>query len=65
MIYTEAFDNLPDAVRGQVYQRIFDVLTGKDHSPAFARLRAENRQAALEILRETKKNVPASSGRTP
>jgi len=59
MIYTEAFDNLPDAVRSQVYMRLHDVLTGRDENPKFKLLSAEKRQAALEILRETKKNIPA------
>ena len=59
MIYSAAFDALPDMARERVYRRIFDVLTGKDQSKTFARLSAENRRAALEILRETKPNVPA------
>ncbi len=59
MIYTEAFDKLPEPVKGQVYQRIHDVLTGRDANPKFTQLKAENRQAALGILRETKKDLPA------
>jgi hypothetical protein len=59
MVYSEAFDRLPDVVREQVYRRVYDVLSGKDQSPKFAGLSAEKRQAALEILRETKKNIPA------
>ena len=59
MIYSAAFDALPDMARERVYRRIFEVLTGKDQSKTFARLSAENRRAALEILRETKPNLPA------
>jgi hypothetical protein len=58
MIYSAAFDNLPDKARDLVYQRIYDVLSGKDQSKAFARLSAEDRTAALEIVRETKSNLP-------
>ncbi len=60
MIYSPAFDNLPEMLRGRIYQRMFDVLSGKDQSPTFAGLSAESRKAALEIVRETKTpNLPA------
>jgi hypothetical protein len=58
MIYSELFDNMPEPARERVYRRIYDVLTGKDTSPKFARLSAEDRHAALEIVRETKANLP-------
>jgi hypothetical protein len=58
MIYSEAFDGMPNAVRENVYQKLHDVLTGKVSSPKFARLSAEDRRAILEILRETKPNLP-------
>jgi hypothetical protein len=41
-----------------MYQRLYDVLTGKDAAPKFARLSAEDRRAVLEILRDTKPNLP-------
>jgi hypothetical protein len=58
MIYSAAFDGMPDAVREWVYQRLYDVLTGKDKSQTFARISADDRQAALEIVRATKSNLP-------
>lgn len=58
MIYSELFDNMPEAARERVYRRIYDVLTGKDTSPKSARLSAEDRRAVLEIVRETKANLP-------
>ncbi len=58
MIYSEAFDGMPDAVKEKVYQRLYDVLTGKDQSKTFARLSTDDRQAVLEILRDTKPNLP-------
>ncbi len=59
MIYSEAFDNLPDKLRNLIYQRMYDVLSGKDQSKPFASLPADSRLAALEIVRETKANLPA------
>jgi hypothetical protein len=58
MIYSPAFDALPDAVREKVYRRIYDVLTGKDASE-FKRLTDAGRQAVLEIVRDTKPGLPA------
>jgi hypothetical protein len=59
MVYSGAFDAMPEAVRDRVYRRLYDVLTGKDQSEKFARLSSEDRKAVLEILRETKTNLPA------
>jgi hypothetical protein len=58
MIYNPAFDSLPAAVRERIYWRLYDVLSGQDSSPAFARLTAGDRTAILEILRDTKANLP-------
>jgi hypothetical protein len=58
MIYTKAFDAMPDWARSRVYQRLYDVLTAKDTSAKFARLSADDRQNVLEILRATKPNLP-------
>jgi hypothetical protein len=58
MIYSPAFDGMPDFVRERVYQRLYDVVTGKDKSPTFASLSPADRQAVLEIVRATKPNLP-------
>ena len=58
LIYSAAFDGMPDVVRERVYQRLYDVLTGKDTPPAFAGISATDRQAVLEIVRATKPNLP-------
>ena len=47
MVYSPAFDALPDTLRNRIYRRIFEVLTGDD------------RRAVLEIVRDTKTNLPA------
>jgi hypothetical protein len=58
VIYSEAFDALPAPVKDYVMQRLWEVLSGKDVSKEFAHLSAADRQAILEILRETKPNLP-------
>jgi hypothetical protein len=58
MIYSEAFDAMPAAARSSVYQRLYEVLSGKDQTARFAHLSPEDRSAILEILRETKPNLP-------
>ena len=60
MIYTEAFDALPAGVREVIYGRLKEVLTGADRAAKYAHLTAADRQAILEILRATKKNLPAN-----
>ena len=66
MIYSSTFDEMPEAIRARVYQRLFDILTGKDNDQKFARLSVEDRSNILEIVRETKQGIPsywhASSG---
>lgn len=59
LIYSPAFDALPEMMRDHLLQRLHDILTGKDLDPQFAKIRAEDRHAILEILRETKPNLPA------
>ena len=58
LIYSAAFDGMPDVVRDRVYQRLYDVLTGKDNRKTFAGISAADRQAVLEIVRATKPNLP-------
>ena len=59
MLYSAAFDNLPEKLRGLIYRRIYDTLSGKDPAIKLDRIAAQDRQAALEIVRETKPNLPA------
>jgi hypothetical protein len=58
LIYSRAFDGLPAEAKAQVYLRLWEVLSGKDQSKPFAHLSKADRQAVLEILRETKKGLP-------
>lgn len=54
MIYSRAFDAMPDKVKVYVYGRLLDILTGKDRSSEFAGLASADRTMILEILRDTK-----------
>lgn len=54
LIYSDGFDALPAVVKGRVYLRLREVLTGRDTSPEYAHLSAEDRQAIFEILTDTK-----------
>ena len=58
MIYSEAFEALPASAKDAVYARLQVVLSGRDKAPRYKVLSAADRQAILEILRATKKNLP-------
>lgn len=58
MIYTSAFDSLPPIVKDRLYRRWYEVLSGQDASAKFAHLTAADRRAILEIVRDTKSDVP-------
>lgn len=59
VIYTDAFDGMPQVVKDRLYRRMWDVLSLRDNSPQFAHLSASDRKAIREILLETKKDLPA------
>ena len=59
MIYTDAFDTLPDPARAAIYQRMWVVLSGQDQTPRYARLTANDRRDIIAILRETKLGLPS------
>jgi hypothetical protein len=54
LIYSEPFAHLPTAAKDYVYRRLHMVLTNRD----FEHLKAADREAVLEILRETKSDLP-------
>jgi hypothetical protein len=58
MIYSEVFDAMPATARDRVYRRLYEVLSGTDSNPKFAHLSAADRRAILEILLDTKPNLP-------
>lgn len=65
LIYSPSFDALPDRLRDYVLERIWNVLSGKDTSKAFAHLSGEDRKAIREILLATKPNLPSAWRSTP
>jgi hypothetical protein len=60
MIYSEAFERLPPAAKRAIYDRLWDVLSGTVREPRYARLSAADRDRIIEILRDTKQDLPAS-----
>ena len=58
MIYNEAFDALPSAAKGLVYERMWGILSGAVKDGDYSKLSPEDRQAIIEILRDTKSDLP-------
>jgi len=58
LIYSEAFDALPDLTKKYIFERLKEVLDGQDRSDEFAHLSDADRQAIREILEETQADFP-------
>jgi hypothetical protein len=58
LIYSRAFDSLPAQMKEYVYQRLWKVLNGEATGQDEPRLSPEDRTAIVEILRETKRDLP-------
>jgi Rrf2 family protein len=58
LIYSAAFDELPIPAKDRIYRRLWETLSGKDDSKTYARLSPADRRAVLEILRDTKPDLP-------
>jgi hypothetical protein len=58
LIYSPAFDAIPEPMRGEIYRRLWDILHGRDASPDFANLPEDRRHAIRDILLATKKGLP-------
>jgi hypothetical protein len=58
MIYSEQFDSLPEEARAAIYRRMWQVLSGEEKDPKYARFSPADRRAVIEILRETKQGLP-------
>jgi hypothetical protein len=59
LVYSDAFAALPKEIKEKIYARMFEVLSGKDTSAAYQKLSPTTRRAALEILADTKDDLPA------
>ena len=62
LIYSPAFDALPAEARDAIYARLSTVLAGADPAPRYRRLSPGDRTAIVEILRDTKSDLPPSFG---
>ena len=58
LIYSDAFESLPDVVKTRIYQRLWDILSGKDTAAEWQKIPDETRQAIREILADTKPGLP-------
>lgn len=67
LIYSRGFDGLPQPTRDYIYRRLYDILIGKVREKEFEHLSDGDRQAILEILCETKRDLPGyfRSGEKP
>jgi hypothetical protein len=59
MIYSASFEALPEEAKAAIYRRMWQILSGAERNPKYARLTTADRRAILEILSETKKDLPA------
>jgi hypothetical protein len=59
LIYSPAFDALPLLAKTPIYRRLWQVLAGEAGEPRYRSLSLADRQAIVEILRDTKPDLPA------
>jgi hypothetical protein len=59
-IYSDAFDALPPSAKDPIYRRMWQVLSGGERGDRYrSALSLADRQAIVEILRNTKRDLPA------
>jgi hypothetical protein len=59
-IYSEAFDALPSSAKDPIYRRMWQVLSGQEQGGRYqSALSLADRRAIVEILRATKRDLPA------
>jgi hypothetical protein len=59
LIYSPAFDALPPLVKNPIYKRMWEVLSGQESDARYrSALSRADRQAIVEILRDTRKDLP-------
>jgi len=59
LIYSPAFDALPSLAKAPIYRRLWQVLSGAAADPRYSILTRADRQAIVEILRDTKRDLPS------
>lgn len=58
-VYSAAFRALPTEVREAIYGRMWEVLSGREARPKYARLSEADRRAVVDILRNTLPDLPS------
>ena len=59
LIYSPAFDALPASAKDPIYRRMWEVLSGQERDARYREaLSLADRQSIVEILRDTKKDLP-------
>jgi hypothetical protein len=58
LVYSPQFDGLPDLVKEQVYQRLWNIFTGAEETPDLLHLTNAKCRAVREILIDTKPGLP-------
>ena len=54
LIYSPSFDTLPQEMKTYLWQRLEQILTGKDNGRTYSDMAIQDRQDVMEILRNTK-----------
>ncbi|MBM4097632.1 MAG: hypothetical protein FJ261_12740 [Planctomycetes bacterium] len=65
VVYSELFDGLPSEARNRIYKRFWEILALKKEDGRYRHLSFEDRNAILEIMRETKNNLPEYWNKKP
>jgi len=58
LIYSPAFDALPPLAKTPIYRRLWQVLSGQAREPRYRALSLADRRAVVEILTDTKSDLP-------
>jgi hypothetical protein len=58
MIYSPAFEALPADAKDALYRRMWEILSGEDTDKKYNRLSRADKRTIIEILRDTKNDLP-------
>lgn len=58
MISSNAFDGLPDEAKSAIYERMWQILSGREKDKKYLKLSFDDRRNIVEILRATKRRLP-------
>jgi hypothetical protein len=58
LIYSPQFEQLPSLAKNAIYRRLWEVVSGAERGKPYAVLTAADRWAIVDILRDTKRDLP-------